>query len=127
MLPETLEKLLTLVREGAVIVGDALKGLATLSRGEVAQRRFDTAIHELWGGEGGENIRTVNKGKVLSGMSIDVAMKALNIAPDVASNDVMWLHCRTEGADWYYVGAPVGSGFQGELSFNNATPKSGFL
>jgi hypothetical protein len=53
-------------------------------------------------------------------MSIDDAVKAVNIAPDVVGGDAMWLHRRTEGADWYYVCAPVGNGFQGELSFNNA-------
>jgi hypothetical protein len=120
MLPETLEKLLALVSEGAVIVGDAPKGLATLSGGETAQTRFDAAVKALWGDANGESIRTVGKGKVLSGMSIDDAVKSLKIAPDVVGGDAMWLHRRAEGADWYYVCAPVGNGFQGELSFNNA-------
>ncbi|MDR2683716.1 MAG: hypothetical protein LBB64_07600, partial [Dysgonamonadaceae bacterium] len=120
MLPETLEKLLILVREGASIIGNAPEGLATLSGGEAAQGRFDAAVKALWGDAGAENIRTVGKGKVLSGMSVDNAVKALHIAPDLMGNDAMWLHRRTEGADWYYVCAPAGSGFQGELSFNNA-------
>ncbi|MDR2026966.1 MAG: hypothetical protein LBQ01_05315, partial [Prevotellaceae bacterium] len=120
MLPETLEKLLALVNDGAVIVGDAPKSLATLSGGRAAQRRFDAAVRKLWGDAGGENIRTSGRGKVLSGMTIDAAVKALNIAPDVRGKDAMWLHRRTDGADWYYVCAPPGSGFKGELSFNNA-------
>jgi hypothetical protein len=119
MLPETLEKLLALVNDGAVIVGDAPESLATLSGGRTAQRRFDAAVKKLWGSAGSENIRTVGKGKVLSGMTIDAAVKALNIPPDVTGKDAMWLHRRTENADWYYVCAPVGSGFKGELSFNN--------
>jgi hypothetical protein len=127
MLPATLEKLLALVNEGAVIVGDAPKGLATLSGGEVAQRRFDAAVKALWGDDTGntgdtcsENIRTVGKGKVISGTTIDKALAILNISPDVIGGEALWLHRRTEGADWYYVCAPLGSGFQGELSFNNA-------
>ena len=40
MLPETLEKLLALVREGAVVIGDAPEGLATLSGQESAQKAF---------------------------------------------------------------------------------------
>jgi hypothetical protein len=120
MLPETLEKLLALVGEGAVIVGNAPESLVTLSGGEAAQRRFDAAVKALWGDAAGESIRTVGKGKVLSGMTIDDAVKALNIPPDVTGEDAMGLHRRTEGADWYYVCAPVGSGFKGELSFNNA-------
>jgi hypothetical protein len=120
MLPETLEKLLALVSEGAVMVGDAPESLATRSGGEASQHRFDAAVKALWGDTGGGNIRRVGKGKVLSGMSIDDAVKALEMAPDVVGGDAMWLHRREEGADWYYVCAPVGSGFQGELSFNNA-------
>jgi hypothetical protein len=120
MLPETLEKLLALVNDGAVIVGNAPESLATLSGGEAAQQRFDAAVRALWGNVGSENIRTVGRGKVLSGMTIGAAIEALNIAPDVTGSDAMWLHRRTEGADWYYVCAPVGGGFQGELSFSNA-------
>ncbi|MDR2385259.1 MAG: hypothetical protein LBD80_06325 [Tannerella sp.] len=119
MLPETLEKLLALVLEGATIVGDAPKGLATLSGGEDAQRRFDAAVKALWGDSNSENMRTVGKGKVLSGMTVDAALKALNIVPDVIGKGAMWLHRQTANADWYYVCAPVGSGFKGELSFNN--------
>jgi hypothetical protein len=140
MLPETLEKLLALVNEGAVIVGNAPKSIATLSGGNVVNRelriknyesenlvseggteqRFDAAVKKLWGDASGENIRTVGKGKVLSGMTIDAAIKALNILPDVTGEDAMWLHRRTEGADWYYICAPVCSNFKGELNFNNA-------
>ncbi|MDR0698353.1 MAG: hypothetical protein LBG28_03890 [Tannerella sp.] len=140
MLPETLEKLLALVNEGAVIVGNAPKSIATLSGSNVVNRelriknyesenlvseggteqRFDAAVKKLWGDASGENIRTVGKGRVLSGMTIDAAVKALNIPPDVTGEDAMWLHRRTEGADWYYVCSPVGSNFKGELNFNNA-------
>jgi hypothetical protein len=117
MRPETLEKLLALVGDGAVIVGNAPVSLATLSGGMEAQKRFDEAVKKLWGE--GEKIREVGKGKVLSGMSIDEAVKTLNLSPDVTGDDAMWLHRHTENADWYYVCAPVGRGFKGELSFNN--------
>jgi hypothetical protein len=120
MLPETVEKLLALVGDGAVIVGNAPASLATLSGGKEAQQRFDAAVKKLWGDAAGENIRSVGKGKVLSGMSIDEAVKALNVSPDVTGGDAMWLHRHAEGADWYYICAPVGRGFKGELSFNNA-------
>jgi hypothetical protein len=119
MLPETLEKLLTLVDAGAVIVSNAPESLATLSGGEEAQQRFEAAVKKLWDGTKGENIRNVGKGKMLSGIPIDAALKALDIHPDVSGSDAMWLHRRTEGADWYYICAPIGNGFNGELSFNN--------
>jgi hypothetical protein len=119
MLPETLEKLLALVNDGAVIVGNAPQSIATLSGGEAAQQRFDAAVKKLWGDADGEKSRSTGKGKVLSGISIDAAVKTLNIPPDVTGKDAMWLHRRAEGADWYYVCAPVGGDFKGELSFNS--------
>jgi hypothetical protein len=118
MLPATLEKILAMVRDGAIIIGNAPASPATLSGGESAQRRFDEAVKSLWGDVSGANIRTVGAGKVLSGMTIDAAVKVLNIPPDVTGGK-MWLHRRTEGADWYYICAPIGSDFRGELSFNN--------
>jgi hypothetical protein len=121
MLPETLEKLLALVREGAIVIGNAPQGLATLTGGDAAQRRFDAAVHELWGeNASGENVRTIGKGKMISGTTIGDALKQLAIAPDVTGAGALWLHRQTEGADWYYVCAPYGQGFQGELSFNHA-------
>jgi hypothetical protein len=121
MLPETLEKLLAFVDAGAILVGDAPECLATLSGGKVSQQRFDAAVAKLWGeSAAGEKIRTVGRGKVLAGMSMDAAVRALNIAPDVTGGDALWLHRRTDGADWYYVSAPYGEGFQGVLSFNSA-------
>jgi hypothetical protein len=119
MLPETLEKLLSLVRGGAVVVGDAPEGIATLSGGETAQKRFDKVVKELWG-DGGEKIRNIGGGKIISGTTIEEALARLHIAPDVTGGDALWLHRQADGADWYYVCAPAGRGFQGELSFNNS-------
>ena len=118
MLPETLEKMLSLVREGAIIIGNAPQGLATLKGGGEAQHRFDKAVHELWGNSK-ENIRTIGKGKVMSGTTIGDALKQLNMTPDVIGGDALWLHRQAKGADWYYVCAPYCSEFQGDLSFNN--------
>jgi hypothetical protein len=118
MLPETLEKLLSLVREGAVIVGNAPQGLATLSGGAAATRRFDAAANALWGKEQA-GVRSVGKGKVISGTTIGEALKSLAISPDVTGDGALWLHRRIDGADWYYVCAPYGKGFQGSLGFNN--------
>ncbi|MDR0686284.1 MAG: hypothetical protein LBF79_02330 [Dysgonamonadaceae bacterium] len=125
MLPETLNRLLELVKDGMILVADAPQSPATLSGGETAQWRFNAAVRAIWGEAGGETgsdggrIRTVGKGKVLSGTSINDAVRAVRIAPDVTGGDAMWLHRRTGGADWYYICANPGGGFKGKLSFNN--------
>ena len=123
MLPETLEKIVSLVHEGAVLVGNAPKAMATLKGGEAAQQRFQTAVHELWG-SGGERLRTVDKGTVMAGTAIEDALAQCRVAPDVTGGDALWLHRVVKGADWYCVCAPFGGGFQGDLSFNQrGTPE----
>lgn len=120
MLPQTLEKLLALLRDGATIIGEAPKGLATLTGAGEAQKRFDTAVSAIWGNTPGNGIRNVGKGKIVTGMTLSVAMEKLKTEPDVTGGKALWLHRKTDGADWYYVCAPRGSGFSGTLSFRNS-------
>jgi hypothetical protein len=117
MLPQTLEKIQSFVRSGATIVGNAPTGLATLSGGESAKQHFNTAIKDIWGEPGSKGLRKVGKGTVVSGMTIDQALTMLKISPDVSRGDALWAHRRIEGAEWYFVTAPAGKGFTGELSF----------
>ncbi len=123
MLPETVEKLRQFVRDGAVIVGDAPEGPATLSGGEETQQRFDAAVRELWGESGPPGVRVLGRGKIVSGMSIDEALKTLSIEPDVLAEPEkgtpFWTHRRIDGADWYFVCAPKGSGFHGTVDFRS--------
>lgn len=116
MLPQTLEKIRFLVYNGATVVGNAPAGLATLSGGVAARRRFNAAVKDIWGGAG-KGMRKVGKGYVVSGVTIKQALAVLKVEPDVTGGDALWSHRRTEGADWYFVTAPAGHGFTGELSF----------
>ena len=72
MLPETLEKLLALVRAGATVVGEAPKELVTLSGGARAQQRFDAAVNSLWvgkrGGEGASGGQTEQRARTKNGV-----------------------------------------------------------
>ena len=116
MLPQTLEKIRTLVRNGATVVGEAPVGLATLSGGQAARLRFAAAVNAIWGA-GRKGIRKNGKGYVVSGITLQQALTSLKIKPDVIGGDALWLHRKAEGADWYFVSAPKGKGFNGELSF----------
>ncbi len=119
MLPQTLEKLLALVQEGATIIGEAPKGLATLTDAGEAQKRFDAAVTSIWGNSSENGIRTIGKGKVVTGMPLATAFEKLGIEPDVTGGNALWLHRKADGADWYYACAPKGSGFSGSLNFRN--------
>ena len=117
MLPQTLEKISKLVHEGATIVGDAPTNLGTLSGGATAQIRFNKAVITIWGSHQPTGSRKVGKGTVISGSSIDQAIKALKMTPDVSGDTALWVHRKVRGADWYFVTAPQGKAFKGALSF----------
>ena len=117
MLPETLEKLIELVQNGATIIGNAPIYPATLSSPEETQNRFYKAVGTLWGNTDSASTRNVRKGKVICHMTIEEAIEALSIEPDVIGGEIQWLHRRTEGTDWYYICPPMGKAFQGTVDF----------
>ncbi|MBC8603605.1 hypothetical protein H8784_17990 [Parabacteroides acidifaciens] len=114
MLPETVEKLYALIDAGAIVIGDAPAGLATLMGGKEASDRLNKAVRRIWTAPG---IHTIGKGRIVSGMPLDKSLAALNLQPDVRQTDALWSHRRAGDTDWYYVCAPKGKGFKGTLDF----------
>ncbi len=117
MLPETVEALDRLVRDGATIVGNAPEGISTLTGGKKAAKRLEKAVKQLWNGKNG--VRLVGNGRVISGTSIEDALKLCGIAPDMTGGDAMWSHFRDDDADWYFVAAPKGSAYKATADFRN--------
>lgn len=117
MLPQTLEKLVQLVQDGAVIIGKRPTYPATLSQPEQTQERFNRAVSLLWGDTDDATIRKVGLGKVLCNMSVEEAIEALGMDADVKTDGIQWLHRQTENADWYYVCPPLGKRFEGVVDF----------
>jgi hypothetical protein len=113
MLPETIEKIYRLVRSGATVIGNAPSDAATLRPGE--KQKFEKARAKLWK-DVGKGIHDVGKGRLVVEMSLEEALGGLGMRPD-ATGGALWLHRRTEGADWYFVAAPKRSGFSGNMSF----------
>jgi hypothetical protein len=117
MLPETLEKILSLVEKGATVVGERPQGLATLSGGAKAEARFQKTVKALWGDSSAAGLRHVGKGRVVSGMSLVAALRLLGVEPDVTGEGAMWTHRQIGDADWYFVAAHADQGFSGTLGF----------
>ncbi len=119
MLPETLEKILELVRKGAAVAGERPAGLATLSGGPLADARFHKAVAALWGAAGETGERRVGSGRVLAGMPLDAALSKAGLSPDVKADGIYWTHRRAEAADWYFVAAATTNGFRGQVDFRS--------
>ena len=116
MLPETLERLYKLLEEGATIVANAPKSLATLVGGDEAQQRFDNAVKSIWGNAVDGNITNIGKGRLLANVSIEKAIQMLDIKQNVQGN-VRWLQRKVKGADWYFITPEKQQSFQGKVKF----------
>lgn len=117
MLPETLERLHALMKDGAFVVASPPKGVATLSGGKKVQRRFDKVVRAIWGKSEAGKLKRVGKGGILSGVSIEQALEILDIPADVKGDGVRWLHRKVNGADFYFVTPLQGDSFTGSVQF----------
>lgn len=108
LLPETVERLHSLVKAGALVIGDSPHGSATLAGGVPADRRFQEAVRSIWG-EGPTGERKVGSGKVIWGTPLETALAREAILPDVLGEGVRWCHRRSSEMDWYFVAGPQGA------------------
>ena len=116
MLPETVEHLYTLLKQGATVVSNVPQSIATLAGGEEAQLRFKEAVNTIWKNAKTGSITKIGEGRLLSGVTIEEALKMLNIKPDVQGN-IRWLHRNIKGADWYFITPQKNQSFNGEIKF----------
>lgn len=117
MLPETLEKIVALVQEGATVAGAPPRGVATLKGGDKAVSRLEKSIRTLWGIPAEPGIRKIGKGRLWSGMPLEDVLHQMGVVPDLDSQGLMWNHRQTDDADWYFVAAEAGRGFIGSPLF----------
>ena len=121
MLPGMAEKLLELVSGGATVIGGRPREAATLGGGAASDARLEAAVRKLWGDGSRPGVRKVGRGRVVSGLTLDEALKRLSVEPDVTdAGELQWLHRTAKGADWYFVSVPEGRAFEGTVGFRAA-------
>jgi len=118
MLPETLERLQQLVEAGGVLLAEKPLGIATLRNKENQQLRYFRAVQALWANDI-PGIHPIKNGKVITGMGLEDALRAIGQKPDVLGAGNQWLHRTEKGADWYFLCADKESEFHNTVSFNN--------
>lgn len=119
MLTSTVERIGSLLRQGALVVASAPCSPATLMGGKQGEKAFRQAVERVWGKRHKPGLYRVGKGTLAVGMSIQEALEATRMQPDVQSPDsnLQWLHRRTQDADWYFVAAPPQGTFRGQVRF----------
>jgi len=114
-----LRRISELVHQGATVIGNAPKDDPSLADDQGA---FTHIVQELWG-TSAEASRKVGKGRVLTGETLEAALKPLNLAPDTTytktspDTDVLFVHRSMPGTDIYYVDNRSANPLETEASF----------
>ena len=104
MRPEVLKSIERLVRDGATLLGEAPQRSPSLQSYPDADRELTAIADRMWGDKTAKQ-RTCGKGQILSGMTVEEALKALNIAPDLTLNnpDMVYNHRSTPDREIYFI------------------------
>jgi len=124
---QVLEKLATLVEQGAVIAGPRPERLHGQREGPSGDERFQKLTDYLWGPR--EDLawteRRVGLGRVLRDRDPQKVLSILQIVPDVeigpGGTDVLWTHRRTPQEDIYFI-SNQGAAATVNFVFQNISP-----
>lgn len=126
MLPETLEKIEALLREGATVIGKAPQRNPSLVGGDGAQVQWEQRVQSLWGAaSSGTGDRRIGKGRLVWGEVLPETLNLLGLSPDVPdTRSISWTHRRTDNEDIYFISADRLEPINGTLRFRaTGTPE----
>jgi hypothetical protein len=108
MRPEVLKGVERLVAEGAVVLGEAPERSPSYQNYPDADKELTDLVTKMWGNHRRRDamhcVSTYGKGKILSGMTIEEALKTLDVAPDFKVDDkVVYTHRTTSDREIYFV------------------------
>ncbi|MCV9386655.1 glycosyl hydrolase [Reichenbachiella ulvae] len=123
----TIQKLKELVVAGAVILGDKPVDSPSLMDDENDLEELKNISDQLWG-EGDSGVKSVGKGRVYWGKSIEEVLKSEDIQKDVntpAELDIHWIHRETAEEDIYFVSSRKDEPLKLSVGFRiqNAAPE----
>lgn len=108
---EDLQKIDSLVKAGATVVGPPPSGMAGMPRHRNDLERFNALVARLWGNtnEGGASETRVGAGRLVYGQTAREVLQDEGVPPDFEASGVSdegtidWIHRKTDDADIYYV------------------------
>ncbi len=108
MRPELLARIAQLVNDGGIILGPAPQRSPSLQNYPVADEEVQKMAAELWGNVDGISVksRTVGKGMIMNGLSMEEAFALIDCVPDCSlpkENTIHYGHRTTNSAEIYFV------------------------
>lgn len=108
MRPELLEKIASLLNDGAVILGPAPKRSPSGKDYGKADQQVKDLADSLWKGLDGKQTQAVQRGKgwLLYGMNMQEALEKIGCVPDCQipeTSPVLYAHRQAEGKDIYFL------------------------
>ncbi|WP_214072772.1 glycosyl hydrolase [Mucilaginibacter sp. dw_454] len=106
--PELLAKIKDLVAQGAVILGPKPSRSPSLQGFPLADKQVQKLAGQLWGNIDGVNVRVnrYGKGMVISGMSMQQALKLVKVIPDAKitqSDSILFIHRQLKDGSIYFI------------------------
>ncbi len=108
MRPELLQKIVQLVKEGAIILGPRPFRSPSMQGYPAADIKVKNLSGQLWKGLDGKINRVANfgKGKVMSGLTMEEAFREINLKPDFEKNtdeNILFVHRSDRDKEIYFI------------------------
>ncbi len=103
--PELLEKIGSLVEQGANILGPQPERSPSLKNFPKADEKVKQLASEIWGGTGDKINKSHGKGRVFSRYSIEEVTALMNLLPDIkySSDSLLYIHRNDDSTDIYFI------------------------
>ena len=119
---DVLEKIRDLLADGATVIGDRPRVAPGLGGYPECDVRLNQIAAELWGSDGSVKEKTVGKGRILRGMTLEEIMNADGLAPDFSysapdGKRLSYIHRYTDDEEIYFVANPQKEAVTAECVF----------
>lgn len=108
MRPELLKKISELVKQGAVVLGQAPKYSPSLQNYPACDAQVRQLASDLWGKVDGVKVKSakVGNGMIISGMDMQEALDLIKVVPDCKldnADPALFIHRKMTGGDIYFI------------------------
>jgi len=128
--PELLEKIKTLVNDGAVVWGPKPENSPSLQDYPQADQKVKQLADELWGNTDGKKVfvNHLGKGMVINGMDIKEALNLIKVSPDcqissATGSNILFIHRKLAEAEVYFLSNQEDN----QVKFSAAFRSSGYI